>query len=338
MNSKNLRYYAANYFFKAEGIISKHNPNNIITLQFFQRQDDAILGGMNETLALLETETDTTKYQIKYLPEGTKISAKEVVLELTGHYQDFGVYEGIIDGILARSTSIASNAAKCLKAAQGKDVVFMGDRSDHYSNQERDGIAVELAGIKAHSTNAGARGNEKVVFGSIPHALIQNFEGDLVKVMEYYQQLYPEDKDLIALVDFHNDVIGDSLKVLHRFKQDLKGVRIDTSQTVRDKMFGSDENEYGVTPNQVKKLRAALDQNGGKHVRIIVSSGFTPEKIAYFEQEKAPVDAYGVGEYMLKITNTFSADAVIINNKPLAKVGRFYQHNPHLLTYQSKKS
>nr|WP_307922511.1 hypothetical protein [Mycoplasmopsis bovis] len=42
----------------------------------------------------------------------------EVALELTGRYQDFGIYEGIIDGILTRSTSIATNAYECVKADQ----------------------------------------------------------------------------------------------------------------------------------------------------------------------------------------------------------------------------
>ncbi|MBN3534447.1 nicotinate phosphoribosyltransferase [Mycoplasma procyoni] len=334
--NKKLDYYAANYFFKAEKIIETFNPDSIVTLQFFQRHDDSILGGMNEALEILKTQTDTSKYTIRYLPEGSIIQNREVVLELEGKYKDFGVYEGIIDGVLARSTSIATNAKRCLDAANGKEIVFMGDRSDHYSNQERDGIAVELAGIKAHSTNAGARGNEEVVFGSIPHALIQNFEGDLVKVMKLYYELFPNEP-LIALVDFHNNVIDDSLKVLAEFKDKLYGVRVDTSKAVRDKMFKEDENEWGVTPNQIKRLRKALDENGGQHVKIIVSSGFTPEKIKKFEAENTPVDSYGVGEFMLTINNTFSADATKINGKLLAKEGRKYSHNPRLIEFKNEK-
>ncbi|WP_391591487.1 Nicotinate phosphoribosyltransferase [[Mycoplasma] cavipharyngis] len=328
------RDYAANYFLKTEKIIKQFNPNAIVTLQFFQRYDDTLLGGINEVLALLQTETDTTKYSIKYLPEGSIINSCEVVLELEGHYQHFGVFEGMIDGILARATSIATNAYHCLKAAKQKTVIFMGDRSDHYINQERDGLAVELAGIKMHSTNAGAQGNDQIVFGSIPHILIQNFEGDLLTVMQHYHQLFPEDQDLIALVDFNNDVISDSLKVLNYFGTKLKGVRVDTSKTIQDKMFNQNDHEYGVTPNQIKKLRQALDANNGKHVKIIVSSGFNPEKIAYFEQQQTPVDAYGVGEYIMQIRNYFSADATKINGKELAKVGRKYQFNPKLQKFQ----
>nr|WP_318025969.1 nicotinate phosphoribosyltransferase [Mesomycoplasma neurolyticum] len=315
--------------------MERFNNGSIVTLQFFQRIDNSILGGMNEVLNLLKKHTNTSKYKIKFLPEGSIINNKEVVLELEGEYKYFGIYEGIIDGILARSTSIATNAKRCIDAAKGKEIIFMGDRSDHYLNQEIDGIAVELAGINAHSTDAGARGDSERVFGSIPHALIQNFEGDLVKVMQYYYELFPEDP-LIALVDFTNDVITESLKVLKHFGKKLYGVRVDTSKAIRDKMFKNNENEFGVTVNQIKKLRQALDENDGKHVKIIVSSGFNPDKISKFEKENAPVDSYGVGEYMLKINNTFSADATKINGKLLAKEGRRYSENKKLVVYKNE--
>lgn len=95
----------------------------------------------------------------------------------------------------------------------------------------------------------------------MPHALIQMFEGDAVKAVEAYHKTFPED-DLYALVDFHNDVISDSLACLKAFKNKLKAVRIDTSKALIDKMFSEGEAEYGVTQNQVKRLREALDANG----------------------------------------------------------------------------
>ena len=121
-----------------------------------------------------------------------------------------------------------------------------------------------------------------------------------------YKKLFPQEKELIALVDYSNDVIKDSLIVLKAFGQQLHGVRVDTSKNMIDHMFDNEKNrdQYkGVCVEQIKRLRKALDENGGKHVKIIVSSGFTPEKIAHFEASKAPVDAYGVGDYILKINH-----------------------------------
>ena len=335
-NSKNIKY-VANYFFIADEIIEKYKPDSIVTMQFFQRKETAILAGMNEALQFLKDNTDIKKYKIKYLPEGSKIKALEPVLELEGHYIDFGIFEGVIDGILARSTSIATNAWECKQAAKKKDVIYMGDRGDHYMNQEVDGLAVEVGGLVGHSTMAGSRGNEEVIFGSIPHALIQHFDGDIVAAMKAYKDVFPNEKDLVALVDFSNDVIKDSLAVLKVFGKQLNGVRVDTSKNMIDHMFDKEKNKEkfkGVNPEQIKRLRKALDENGGKHVRIIVSSGFTPEKIAMFEKEKTPVDAYGVGEHILKINIGFTCDAVKNNGKNIAKEGRGYRNNPKLKEFK----
>lgn len=325
--------YVANYFLVAKAIIDKHKPDAIVTMQFFQRKAKAILCGINEVLRFLEANTDTSKYSIKYLPEGSHIQALEPVLELEGHYRDFGIYEGVIDGILARSTSIATNAYECKIAAGGKNIIYMGDRGDHYLNQEIDGHAVEVGGLTGHSTMAGSRGNADVIFGSIPHALIQHFGGDLVAAMQAYRDVFPHEKALFALVDFNNDVIGDALKVLQVFGSQLAGVRVDTAKNMVDKMFANEPPQFGVNVTQIKRLRAALDQHGGRHVQIVVSSGFTPEKISAFEAQQAPVDAYGVGDFILKVNIGFTCDAVKHNGQPIAKVGRTYRLNPRLIQY-----
>ena len=82
---------------------------------------------------------------------------------------------------------------------------------------------------------------------------------------------------------------------------------------------------------QVKRLRLALDNNGGTHVKIIVSSGFNAEKIRDFEKQNAPVDSYGVGESILKINIGFSCDAVILDGKKIAKEGRGYRENKNFI-------
>lgn len=109
---------------------------------------------------------------------------------------------------------------------------------------------------------------------------------------------------------------------------------MDTSKNMVDKMFANEEPQYGVNVEQIKRLRKALDENNGSHVKIIVSSGFTYEKIKFFEDNFAPVDSYGVGESILKINIGFSCDAVVIDGKKLAKVGRGYRENKNLILFK----
>lgn len=327
-----MKQYTAKYFEKTKQIIEKHRQGSVVLLQFFQRHNDVLLCGMNEVLELLEKNTDTSKYTIRYLPEGTLLKGREVVLELEGFYPEFGLYEGVIDGILDRQSSIATNAYKVKLAAGNKPVIFMGDRADHYINQERDGYAVALGGIKTQVTDAQIKLHDGTAVGTVPHALIQMFHGDLIAALKAYKDTFPNEK-LTALVDFNNDVLTESLKALKEFGQDLGAIRIDTSANMSDAMFLNDE-EFGVTANMVKTVRKALDAKGGQHVKIIVSSGFTAEKIKEFEQTNTPVDFYGVGGSILHVWVNFTADAVKIDGELCAKVGRGYNPNPRLVEYK----
>ena len=91
-----------------------------------------------------------------------------------------------------------------------------------------------------------------------------------------------------------------------------------------------EQNHLGVNPQLVKNVRTALNQEGFEKVRIVVSGGFTEEKIKKFEQEKTPVDMYGVGSSLLQGHAEFTADIVKVDGKPLAKAGREFRPNKKL--------
>jgi len=86
----------------------------------------------------------------------------------------------------------------------------------------------------------------------------------------------------------------------------------------------------GVCPQLVWNVRQALDARGFHKVRIIVSGGFTVDKIQEFERLQVPVDAYGVGSSLFQGRFDFTADVVRLEGEPCAKVGREYQPNPRL--------
>ena len=66
-------------------------------------------------------------------------------------------------------------------------------------------------------------------------------------------------------------------------------------------------------------------------MRIVASGGFTIEKIKEFEERGVPVDAYGVGSSLIRGSNDFTADIVLTDGRPSAKVGRSYKPNPRLV-------
>jgi nicotinate phosphoribosyltransferase len=216
-----------------------------------------------------------------------------------------------------------------------KPVIFMGDRDDHFTQQAGDGYAAYIGGATAQATHAMNEWWGKQGMGTMPHALIQLFNGDIVAACKAYHKKFPED-ELTALVDYNNDVITDSLKVAREFGDLLKGVRIDTSRTLIDKYFLRNQHllgtfdPRGVNAELIFALRKALDAEGYNHVKIVVSGGFTVERIKEFEKQGVPVDMYGIGSSLLKLNIGFTGDNVMLNGKPQAKEGRKFRPNPRL--------
>ncbi|KAB2338869.1 nicotinate phosphoribosyltransferase [Cytobacillus depressus] len=332
-------WFSAVYFLKTKDIVSKYHKDIVVTMQFFQR-NHAVLCGTDEAIALLKTfANNPEELEIYSLKDGDKIAPFETVLTITGKYESFGNLEGVIDGILSRRTSVATNVYNVVKAASvsgtQKPVIFMGDRDDHYTTQAGDGYAAYIGGATAQATHAMNEWWGKKGMGTMPHALIQMFNGDLVEATKAYQETFPED-ELVALVDYNNDAITDSLKVARAFGNELKGVRIDTSRTMIDQYFLRNQHllgtfdPRGVNGELIFALRKALDDEGFQHVKIVVSGGFNESRILEFEKQGVPVDMYGVGSSLLKINIGFTGDNVLINGKHAAKAGRRYRPNPRL--------
>ena len=241
-------WFSSVYFLKSRDIVRKLKPDNRVTMQFFQKQN-AVLCGTDEAIALIRTFSDNPEsLEIYSLKDGDKISPYESVLTITGPYQNFGYLEGLIDGILARRTSVATNVYNVVHAASRsgiqKPVMFMGDRDDHFTQQSGDGYAAFIGGSQAQSTHAMNEWWGKKGVGTMPHALIQLFGGDVVAAAKAYQESFPGD-DLIALIDYNNDVIKDGLRLAREFNDKLVGVRVDTSKGMVDQYFCRNQHVLG---------------------------------------------------------------------------------------------
>jgi nicotinate phosphoribosyltransferase len=113
----------------------------------------------------------------------------------------------------------------------------------------------------------------------------------------------------------------------------LWGVRLDTSRQLVDRSLWDEMGDFdprGVNERLVRKVREALDAEGFEAVKIVVSGGLDVERIREFERLGVPVDSYGVGSALIRGENDFTADVVLLDGKPCAKVGRAYRPNPRL--------
>ena len=324
------------YFHKTRQIIQSDLAMTTCTMQFFQRHPKAMLCGMKTVLTLLQKHVPaTSNLEVAALRDGSIIQAEEPVLQISGFYPHFGHFEGLIDGILAQATTLATNAWLLQTAADPTPIIYMNDRHSGYWNQPDNGYAAYVGGIRLFTSAAEVsliQADDYQVIGTLPHALIQHCKGDTVLALTHYKKHFPDDQ-LIALVDYDNDVIGTSLACAKAFPR-LAAVRIDTAPNLLDKSLvqSTAAGDYGTSIALVRKLRTAFDSAGFSHVKIIVSSGFNAAKIQAFRQAHAPVDYFGVGAEFENNSVSFTGDCVKLNQEREAKAGRCFRPNRRLET------
>jgi nicotinate phosphoribosyltransferase len=329
-------YYSDKYFVRAREVLQHHGENPEVTMQVFQKKR-AFVAGTDEAIAILKlclTEGFAfSDLEVRALRDGDEVSPWETVMHITGPYAAFAHLETLYLGVLARRTRIATNTRAVVEAAWPQPIMFFPARHDHWMVQTGDGWAAHVAGAIGVSTDAQASwwGSEGI--GTVPHALIAAFGGDTVAATRAFSEAMPEDVRVISLVDFDNDSVGTSLAVARALGDRLWGVRLDTAGTMVDRTLMGEMGEFdprGVNPRLVERVRKALDGAGFGEVKLVVSGGFTAEKIRNFKELQVPVDAYGVGSALVLGSYDFTADVVRVGARPMAKVGRQYRENPRM--------
>lgn len=326
-------YYSDKYFVRAREILIADGYDAHVTMQVFGKHA-AFLGGMDEAIAILKLcASDWSDLSVSALYDGDEIAPWETVMLIEGPYHAFAHLETLYLGVLARRTRVGTNTRRVVEAAAPREVMFFPARHDHWLVQTGDGYAAHVAGAIGVSTDAQASWWGSSGVGTVPHALIAAYGGDTVLATMKFAEYADPDVKLITLVDFENDCVGTSLKVADALGERLYGVRLDTSEMLVDRSVVEQMGSFrptGVNPQLVWNVRRALDAHGHSDVRIVVSGGFTVDKIRDFERQGVPVDAYGVGSSLFQGRFDFTADVVMSNGKPSAKVGRGFRPNPRL--------
>jgi nicotinate phosphoribosyltransferase len=307
-------------------------------MQVFQK-NHAYLGGMDEAIAVLKLcSDDWDALTVHALHDGDRIEPYEAVMTIEGDYTLFAHLETVYLGTLARRTLITTNVVRVLEAANGKPIIFMPARHDHHRIQTGDGYAAYIAGTIV-GTAVGVTTDEQASWwggkgvGTVPHSLIAAYGGNTVLAATKFAEWAPVDLNVTVLADFENDSVQTALEVARALGPRLWGVRLDTSESLVDRSLWDELGDFkptGVNERLVRKVRDALDADGFERVRIVVSGGFTVEKIREFEDRGVPVDAYGIGSSLIRGANDFTADVVLTEGRPSAKVGRRYRPNPRL--------
>ena len=331
-------YYADAYFNHARSTLLQDGRHPRVVMQVFQKRD-AYLGGMDESIAILKLcSYEWDELTVHALYDGDRVEPWETVMTIEGDYTLFAHLETAYLGVLARRTLITTNVVRVLEAARGKPIIFMPARHDHHRVQTGDGYAAHVAG-RVVGAPIGVTTDEQASWwggrgiGTVPHSLIASYGGNTVLAATKFAEWASDDVNITVLVDFENNSVQTALDVARTLGPKLWGVRLDTSEMLVDRSLWEELGDFkptGVNERLVRKVRDALDNDGFEHVKIVVSGGFTIDKILEFEEKGVPVDAYGVGSSLIRGSNDFTADIVLTDGRPSAKVGRKYKPSPRL--------
>jgi nicotinate phosphoribosyltransferase len=331
-------YYADAYFNHARATLLQDGRHPRVVMQVFQKKD-AYLGGMDEAIAILKLcSHDWDALTVHALYDGDRLEPWETVMTIEGDYTLFAHLETAYLGVLARRTLITTNVVRVLEAARRKPLIFMPARHDHHRVQTGDGYAAHVAG-RIVGAPIGVTTDEQASWwggrgiGTVPHSLIASYGGNTVLAATKFSEWASDDINITVLVDFENHSVQTALEVARALGSQLWGVRLDTSETLVDRSIWEEMGDFkptGVNERLVRKVRDALDNDGFENVKIVVSGGFTIEKIIEFEEREVPVDAYGVGSSLIRGSNDFTADIVLTDGRPSSKVGRRFNPNRRL--------
>jgi len=257
INRENYQQYADKYFIRSKEILEKDNLNPWVRAQVFIRKGPGIFS-YTDAVRFLKEFTDIEKNggTIHVKENNTKYDASEVVMIIIARVQDIIDLETIYLGDISYYTTIASkefvyerigieslclnvlsntyNNVKKIKNVIGdRDIIYMGARHWLWSKDKEIASIAFKAGVSETSTDIGASSVGKFGIGTIPHALENVYawkfgqDRGVVEVTKAFDKHIDKDILRIALVDYNNKEIEDTLRVINEV-DDLYGVRIDT--------------------------------------------------------------------------------------------------------------
>ncbi len=379
--------YTDTYFLRSLEVLKRERLNPDARIQLSIRKGPGEAHGIDEALAVIQRYSALVANggRVFALQDGDRYVAKEPLLMIEGKLQDVIALETMYLGVLSRATTCANDGhdgvdralvkermARVVALAGGRPVIYMGARHWHFEEDAAISRAAFEGGATETSTDIGAAVVGKRGVGTTPHILENAFAtvygrdlAVLAATLAFDRHIDPQ-VPRVALVDYNNREIRDSLAVAAALRERLHGVRIDTcgENVMEGGLCAADdpaakawrdagidlpaadhpEARYwygtGVTISGVYAVRKALDDAGFTHVRIVLSSGFgdAAKVQAFVNAEKRLgvrlFDALGVG----KLFPTRDSKAEFVGWKPegeleyraLAKVGRGYRHNSRL--------
>ncbi len=219
------------------------------------------------------------------LGEGRLFFRDEPVLEVTAPIIEAQLVETFVLNAVNLQVAIATKAARCVHAAQGRNLVdFSLRRTQGTDAGLKVARASYLAGFGGTSNALAGKRYGIPVAGTMAHSFVTSFD-DETEAFRAFAETFPE--STVLLIDTYDTVAGARKaatvgREMAARGERLRGVRLDS----------------GDMAALSREVRAVLREAGLGEASIFASGGFDEFKIAQVLAEGAEIDAFGVGTKM----------------------------------------
>lgn len=229
------------------------------------------------------------------LREGTVFFTNEPVLEVTGPIIEAQLVESIVINFINLQTSIATKAARCVYASEGRSCIdFSLRRTQGTDAAMKVARASFIAGFSATSNVLAGWRYGIPISGTMAHSFVTSFEHEL-DAFRAFADTFPD--EAVLLIDTYDTLQGARNAVaigkeLQAKGKKLQGVRLDSGDMV---MLS-------------KQVREILDGAGLHDVAIFASGNLDEYRIRKLVGAGAPIDGFGIGTKMGVVADAPSAD------------------------------
>lgn len=219
---------------------------------------------------------------VRAIPEGRLYFADEPALEVTAPLIEAQLVETFIINQVNLQSMLATKAARCVWAAQGRGIAdFASRRTQGTDAALKMARASYIAGFSSTSNVLAASIYGMPPAGTMAHSFISTFATEL-DAFRAYAQSFPG--RTILLIDTYDTISGawNAVQVAKEMEGDgqrLMAVRLDSG----------DFDELS------RRVRTILDDSGLDYVKILASGGLDEYELETLVKAGAPIDLFGVG-------------------------------------------
>ena len=224
---------------------------------------------------------------VRAIPDGRLFFADEPVLEITAPIIEAQLVETYVINQMNLQTSLATKAARCVWAAQGRGIADFASRRTHGSDAAmKMARASYIAGFASTSNVLAASHYGIPPAGTMAHSFISSFPSEL-DAFRAYARSFPD--RTVLLLDTYDTVAGAWNAVT--IAKELEAA-YPNQETHRLTAVRLDSGDYAELSRQVRRV---LDSEGLDYVKVLVSGGLDEYELDSLLQDGAPIDLFGVG-------------------------------------------